>query len=214
MVCRRCLDAAALGWGQVDVVLLTGGSSLLPRVRQRLAQETGKPAAGLYNRHPHQAVAYGAALLADATATRGDNQPMMAVAPYHLGLRVRDPATGRPAVEVLVKRNEPLPARQTATFYTTRADQTRLVLDVVQSKGENDIVASLGLFAFGPLRRPRKNYPVEVTLAYDTEGLVRVTARDLVTGEAMERELTQGHDPEVARYARARGLVESVCLLA
>jgi len=210
VVSRRCLDSAALGWGQVDAVLMVGGSSLLPQVRQKLAKESGKPAAALLCRHPHQAVAYGAALLAEARSNQEGAEAARAVAPYHLGLRVRDAATGRPRLEVMVKRNTPLPARHTATFYTTRSDQTRLVLDVVQSKGDDDVIASLGFFAFGPLRRPRKNYPVEVTLAYDAEGLVRVTARDPLTGEVIERQLVSDESPDLVRIARARELLGSV----
>lgn len=212
LVCQRCLKGASLTWSEVDALLLTGGSSLLPQVRRRLAQVSGKSVESFYCRHPHQAVAYGAALLAEARAGSPATQPLLAVAPYHLGLRVRDPSTGKPRVEVMVKRNSPLPARHTATFYTTRADQTRLVFDVVQSKGEGDVVASLGFFAFAPLRKPRKNYPVEVTLAYDAEGLVRVAAKDLLTGEALEREMTSDENPDLARSARGRSLLAGVVL--
>lgn len=209
-VSRRCLDAAGLGWNQIDRVLLTGGSSLLPSVSRRLAQETGKHGEALHCRHPHQAVAYGAALIAEAHATRPDEQPLHAVAPYHLGLRVRDAATGAARIETMIKRNTPLPARHTATFYTSRPEQTRIVLDVVQSKGEGELVASLGHFAFGPIKRPKKNYPVEVSLAYDVEGLAKVTARDLVTGETLERELVSGDNPDLASFSKGRGLLQGV----
>jgi molecular chaperone DnaK len=209
-VSRRCLEGAGLSWNQIDALLLTGGSSLLPQVAQRLRQESGKPAEALNCRHPHQAVAYGAALVAALSSAPSEAQPLNAVAPYHLGLRVRDAATGRDRIEVMIKRNSPLPATHTATFYTTRPEQTRLVLDIVQSKGEGELVASLGHFAFGPIRRPRKNYPVDITLAYDTEGLVRVTARDLVTGDALARELAGGDSPELARFSHARGMLQRV----
>lgn len=209
-VSRRCLHAAGLGWHQIDRVLMTGGSSLLPAVGKHLAQETGKFGDALQCRQPHQAVAYGAALIADAHASRSDKQPLHAVAPYHLGLRVRDPATGNARIETMIKRNTPLPARHTATFYTSRPEQTRIVLDVVQGKGEGELVASLGHFAFGPIKRPKRNYPVEVTLAYDIEGLVKITAKDLVTGEALERELTSDDNPSLARFSKARALLQGI----
>lgn len=210
VVARRCLDAAGLTWNQIDRVLMTGGSSLLPAVGKRLVQETGKLGDSLHCRQPHQAVAYGAALIAEARATRPDAQPLSSVAPYHLGLRVRDTNSGSGRIETLIKRNTPLPARHTATFYTNRPEQTRIVLDVVQGKGEGELVASLGHFAFGPIKRPKKNYPVEVTLAYDTEGLVKVTAKDVVTGEALERDLTSSDNPDLARFSNARGLLHGV----
>jgi len=210
VVSLRCLEGAGLGWNQIDRILLTGGSSLLPQVTRRVLEVSGKPSTAIDCLHPHQAVAYGAALLADMSASQSEAQPLNAVAPYHLGLRVRDPANGRDRIEVMIKRNTPLPVRQTATFYTTRPEQTRIVFDVVQSKGESEVVASLGHFAFGPIRRPRKNYPVEVSLAYDTEGMVRVTARDLVTGEALERELAGDQNPDLTRFSRGKSLLQGV----
>ena len=211
-VCRRCLDGAGLGWNQIDRILLVGGSTLLPQVGRALSQASGKPQSAMICKQPHQAVAYGAALLAEAFADSdaADAAPHCAVAPYHLGLRVRDPITGGSKIEVMIKRNTPLPTRAVATFYTTRPEQTRLIFDVVQSKGNNELAASLGMFAFGPLRNPRKNYPVELTVAYDAEGLVKVTAKDMVTGVALERDLAQQDDPDAVRYALARKLVQAV----
>lgn len=209
-ICERCLEGAALNWGLIDRVLLTGGSSLLPQVHQRMIEATGRGGDFLHSRHPHQAVAYGAALIAEAHAAGAGNEPTIAVAPYHLGIRVRDPATGADRIEALVKRNTPLPARHTATFYTSRADQTRIILDIVQSKGPADPVHSLGVIAFGPLRRPQRNHPVEVTLGYDAEGLVRITARDPVSGEALEREFSGGGDAALAQLQAGRGLVQGL----
>jgi molecular chaperone DnaK len=215
-VCRRCLEGAGLGWKQIDRILLVGGSSLLPQVGRSLSAASGQPAAAMICKQPHHAVAYGAALLADAPASAaGDGgMPHHAVAPYHLGLRVRDAATGGTKIEVLIKRNTPLPTRAVATFYTTRPEQNRLIFDVVQSKGEAELAASLGVFAFGPLRHPRKNYPVELSLAYDEEGLVKVTARDMLTGEALERDLAHEDDPDLARVAVGRALLQSVIVSA
>lgn len=212
-VCRRCLDGAGLGWGQIDRILLVGGSSLLPQVTRGLTAHSGKPASHMICKQPHQAVAFGAALLSDALAQDSAAQaaPHLAVAPYHLGLRVRD-ATGGVRIEVLIKRNTPLPTRATATFYTTRADQTRLIFDLVQSKGDDAAALSLGHFAFGPIRHPRKNYPIELSVAYDVEGLVKVTAKDMVTGEALQRDLAGSDDPDLARLAAGQALLQRVVI--
>jgi molecular chaperone DnaK len=213
--CERGLEGAGLGWGQMDQVLLVGGSSLLPGVGRALAAASGKPAAALVPRQPHQAVAFGAAVLAGVSAGQGTTlEPVhQGVAPYHLGLRVRDTATGQPRVQVLVKRNSPLPARATTTVYTNRAEQTRVILEIVQSKGEHEQEQSLGYFAFGPIRAPRLNYPVELTLAYDADGLVRVTAKDMVTGEALQRELAAGGEADVERLQRGRACLAAVKLI-
>jgi len=209
---QRALEGAGLGWGQMDQVLLVGGSSLLPQVARSLSARSGKPPGALVARHPHQAVAYGAALLAESALDTALEPVHQGVAPYHLGLRVRD-AAGQPQVQVLVKRNSPLPARATTTVYTHRADQARLIFDIVQSKSPAEPELSLGHFAFGPLRSPRVNYPVELQLAYDTEGLVRVTAKDLVTGELLQRELAASGESDVARLGRGRELLSTVQLM-
>jgi molecular chaperone DnaK len=213
--CERGLEGAGLGWGQMEHVLLVGGSSLLPTAGRALAAASGKPAGALVPRQPHQAVAFGAAVLADASVAEGASlEPVhQSVAPYHLGLRVRDATTGEARVQVLVKRNSPLPARATTTIYTNRAEQTRVILEIVQSKGERDAGQSLGHFAFGPLRAPRLDYPVELSLAYDAEGLVRVTARDLVTGEALQREMAAGGDSDVRRLQQGRACLAGVKLV-
>jgi hypothetical protein len=82
----------------------------------------------------------------------------------------------------------------------------------VSVSGIVDVVASLGAFAFGPLSRPRKNYPVEVTLAYDAEGLVRATARDPLTGEVIARDLASEERPDLLRIRRSRELLDSVII--
>lgn len=60
------LADAALSWGAVDMVVLTGGTSQLPAVRQRLMQVSGKVASQIECRQPFAAVAHGAALIAQA----------------------------------------------------------------------------------------------------------------------------------------------------
>ncbi len=213
--CARCLEGAGLGWSQIDRILLVGGSSLLPQIGRALLQTSGKAPAALICKQPHQAVAYGAAILAEALAHQaisGEAALHHAVAPYHLGLRVREANGQGVRVEVLIKRNTPLPARHTATFYTSRSDQTRLIFDIVQSKGDNAIDASLGMFAFGPLRSPCKNYPVELSVAYDAQGLVRVTAKDMMTGETLQQELANSENPDMAGLTTARTLLDSVRL--
>lgn len=189
-VCERTLSGAGLSWSMVDKVLQVGGSSLLPLAHEKLRRRSGKSVDDLICKQPHQAVAYGAALLAGAASAQSnvEGPSVRQIAAFDLGIRVADKVTGRPTVQVIIPRNAPLPANNVATFYTTRADQTRLVIEVVQSKGV-DQENSLGLFAFGPIRKPRKNYPIEIQLRYDTEGMVLVTARDPATNETMDRML-------------------------
>ena len=85
-----------------------------------------------------------------------------------------------------MKKNSPIPSAEKTTFYTTRQDQSRMVIEVVQQKAAAENEKSLGFFIFG-IAQPRNNYPVEITLAYDLEGMVTVTANDPETGEILEQ---------------------------
>ncbi|MGX5174009.1 Hsp70 family protein [Aliikangiella sp. IMCC44653] len=185
-VSERCLDSAGLDWMMIDKVLLTGGSSLLPLVTDKIAVACGKPREDIVCKQPHQAVAYGAALIAEQRNANSTANNLQRISAYELGVRARNRETGEPMVQVLVKKNMPVPAAESTTFYTTRDDQFRMVIEVVQQKAANDQEKSLGYFIFG-IEEPRKNYPVEITLAYDLEGMVKVTAKDPETGTVLEQ---------------------------
>ncbi len=161
---------------------------------------------------PHRAVAYGAILAADQELGGGPSgaPPLVQrVATCDLGMRVWDQEKGRPGVQILIQRNSPLPATHTSVFYTTRPDQTRLVFELVQSKTGEEEASSLGNFSFGPIVAPRKNYPVEVTIEYDLDGLVHVTARDPRTGNAMEHRVDDRSRADASELEKARELVMS-----
>jgi molecular chaperone DnaK len=189
-VCERALRAAALDWAALDLVMLAGGSTLLPAVEATLRRVSDKPADRVRRHLPHMAIAYGAALLA---AQRGDAvrspRRVQRITAYDLGCRVFDPATGRPVVDTIIARNSPIPARATRTYYTSRADQARIILELVQARSpEADVEpTSLGYFAF-PLDRPRKNFPLEVSFGYDELGMVTVLARDPDSGREVQRD--------------------------
>lgn len=202
--CERALKGSGLSWSTVDRVLLTGGSTLLPAVQRCVQSASQKPADRFLVHQPHQAVAFGAALISaeSAKADSGTPKLLQRIATTELGLRIRDPRNGEPGVQPLIKRNMPLPARYTGTFYTTRPDQRRLILELVQRKNEDSEPVSLGHFSFGPITRPRKNYPVEVTLSYDVEGLVQVVARDPASGQQMEHILEDTTQSGMATVAR------------
>lgn len=197
-VCQRCLQAAGLDWSFIDTILLTGGSSLLPLVPEKLAKVSGRPIDQLVCKQPHQAVAYGAAILA---AQQFNNQhvgpKLQSICAYDLGIRVMG-KDGQPTVKVLVSKNTPVPASARMTFYTNRADQTRLIIEAVQQRDNGQSISenSLGYFAFA-IDNPRANYPLEIELAYDLEGLVVITARDPETGRQVRQlmdEQTQAMD--------------------
>ncbi len=167
-------------------VLATDGSNKIGgKGIDELIMASGKPRENIVCKQPHQAVAYGAALIADQRNT-ASAKTLQCISAYDLGVRARNPETAEPMVQVLVKKNMPVPAAESTTFYTTREDQPRMVIEVIQQKTEGQQEKSLGYFIFG-IDAPRKNYPIEITLAYDLEGMVKVTAKDPETGKVLEQ---------------------------
>jgi molecular chaperone DnaK len=188
-VCAATLKAAGLGWEAIDQVLLAGGSTLLPAVEAALRRASGKSGDRLKRQQPHMAVAYGAALLAAQRAgapTGAAPRLRQRITGVDLGFRVFDPVRRAATIDVVIARNTPIPVRKTTTYYSNRADQKRVIVEVVQGRGEGGAAASLGHCAF-LLERPRKNHPLEVILGYDEHGLVTVIARDPDTGQEVKR---------------------------
>lgn len=213
-VSEQCLQAAGKQWADVDQILLVGGSTLIPSVRTQLAARSERPESEIRSRQPHQAVAYGAALLAgNANDQLRQRIPTLkqTIAAYDLGMRIRDPQTDQLAIYKLIRRNSPLPSQATKVFKTSRADQARMVIEVVQSKGSAASALSLGHFSFGPITQPRAGYPIEVTMQYDHEGIVTLGAKDAQTGQEIAHTLSHEGEFAVVEQADAeRELVASV----
>lgn len=185
-VCNRCLQAAGMDWSFIDTVLLTGGSSLLPLVVDKVSRAANRPKDQLVCKQPHQAVCYGAAILAQQQFQGVAGKPLQNICSYDLGIRVM--GVSGPEVKVLLSKNTPVPAAAATTFYTNRDQQARLIIEAVQQRKNEQSVeeVSLGFFAFS-LPAPPKDYPVEIELAYNLEGLVVVTAKDPATGQQIQQ---------------------------
>lgn len=198
-VCQQALDNAGLDWSMIDKVLLTGGSSLLPIVSHELSLASEIPKDALVCKQPHQAVAYGAAILANQVYNDSVSKKLQQICSHDLGIRAVDPKTKQPTVKVLIDRNSPVPKTERTTFYTTREDQSRMIIEAVQVHGSGESMQekSLGFFAFGPIASPRKNYPIEIELGYDLDGIVTVKAVDEETGN----EITQIMDQDTEALA-------------
>lgn len=188
-ISERCIGDAGLDWSFIDTIMLVGGSSLLPMVADKLARLAGRPKDQLICKQPHQAVAYGAAILAEQyfSNSTGGGKQLQSICAYDLGIRTMG-SDGQPAVKVLISQNTPVPAAATDTFYLNRADQTRLIIEAVQQRRVDAGIeeTSLGYFAFA-IENPRARYPIEIQLAYDLEGFVVITARDPETGHAIKQ---------------------------
>lgn len=195
---RRCIEDANLRLQDVHAVLLVGGSSFVPLVEQRIRRLfEGKGQRVMYH-EPMKAVAFGAAL--DAVRRSGDGGKLDIPAEFrgvtglHTGVRALDPSSGRPVIDIIIKKNVPLPARSSRVYYTTSAQQQRMVLEVLQFIESSDDAISLGQLVVGPIPSPEVNYPIQVLIEAAEDGTVAVTATDPRTGA--ELRTTLGHPSE------------------
>jgi molecular chaperone DnaK len=192
-VCQEVLAARGLGPADVQEVLLVGGQSRMPLVWGRVRQHFGRePSRGV---HPDEAVALGAALLADSA---GRIDSVVLIDALAIGIGVGLP--GGRMVPVL-PRNCRLPARKGYELATTHDGQAELELQVFQ--GEAPRVADcefLGTVRVSGLPpAPKGAVRVAVEFALGPEGILSVTARNLATGQVTAAELATRDTAEAAR---------------
>jgi molecular chaperone DnaK len=193
-VCTDVLEAVEVPKEQVTDVLLVGGSSRLPAVQAAVTACFGRPPSQRVN--PDEAVAIGAALHAHLLLSSDDHSHLLDVTPQTLGI-LTEGAKPYP----VIPRNTRVPTKKTLKF-PTRQGQTNVDLVVIQ--GDSKVAkgnAVLGKFRVsGFSKEPTQ---VAVTFAIDSDGIVKVTARD---GAGQEQSLTvlasSGLTPdEIARMA-------------
>jgi molecular chaperone DnaK len=209
-VCERALKSQSLSWADIDELILTGGSSLVPCVERKVREMSGLQPGRIRREQPHASIAYGAALLAE----QFHGQKKTAAPPLkqlvtsnELGLRVFDLKERKPVFHPMIDKNVPVPASIKQTFYTQKADQTSLTIELLQRKDPFTPPETLGQFAFGPLRKPERGHPVAIELGYDGTGRVAVTATDGRTGESVAREFSKQAEADLsAMLLRFQGL--------
>ena len=200
--CRRVLKDAELNREQLDGVILVGGSTRSPVVREFVAELFGR--APLCDLDPEQVVALGAAVQADVLAGGQQQVVLLDVVPLSLGVEMMGGV-----VEKLVHRNTTIPCGATQTFTTYADNQTGFDIHIVQGERETvDACRSLARFTLrGVPPMIAGMARVEITFLVDADGLLRVTAKELTTGKEASIEVKPSYgltDEEVERM-----LVES-----
>jgi molecular chaperone DnaK len=206
---ERCFKDAGVAKKDIAKVLLAGGLALAPAVESRAREFL--PDAQILCREPDRAVACGAALhaahLGPGASVMALSSELKGITGYAVGVRTMDASSGRAGVDTLIKRNTLLPARAQKTYYTTRRNQERLVLDCVRVSDSGEAVASLGQIIVAPLQAERSNHPVEVTAAYREDGTLKVVAYDGQTGAEFEQVFGGDSEGVTQRLATQRLLV-------
>jgi molecular chaperone DnaK len=187
----KCLDTINLKIDSVDRILLIGGGILIPGIRSRFCEALKIPEGRWTVKHPLTAVAFGAAILAsDGKALSLIENRLRTQNAFDLGIRIQDPRTQETAIYKLVKRDQALPAKGSKVFKTSRIEQDRMVIEVVQVKDSARSAISLGNFSFGPLHPTTANHPIEIAIECSRNGLVEVSAKDMLSGQLIQHHVT------------------------
>ena len=205
---RQLLAAAGLQWSDVARILLVGGSTRMPMVGAMLQRLTGIAPDRTVN--PDEAVARGAALYAHyllCAPERGGPGAAFQVTnvnSHSLGVEGIDPATLRKINVILIPRNTPLPAQATERFATKADAQRSIAIQVLEGEstlpGECTAIGRTVIRDL-PAGLP-KQWPVEVTFAYGTNG--RLSVRGVVPGTHREVTLELERDVGLSREGISR----------
>jgi len=189
---NQVMTDAALSMGELSQVLLVGGSTRMPAVQEMVRKMTGKTPSKTMN--PDECVALGAALQGGKLAASSTGSGMvvsskaqdiilMDVTPLSLSIET----LGGVATKI-IDRNTTIPARHSQIFTTAAPFQTAVDIKVLQ--GERHFARDnklLGNFRLKGIRRAMAGVPqIEVTFEIDANGIVKVSARDLGTGNMQE----------------------------
>jgi molecular chaperone DnaK len=216
-VCIDALRVAGLAPQQIDEIVLVGGTTRLPLVREIVAQVFGKPAQTAIN--PMSVVAVGAAIqgaallgsLVPLSTSTGNfaaipnSAVLLDVTPRSLGVR-----TLGGFVDMVIARNTAIPVEQTRLFTTTADNQRFVRIQVCQGESEDfESNHKLGELTLSGLREaPRGEVTIAVTFEINADGIIEVRAVDQVTGarqSATMRVLGGLDDQEIAAMASRMG---------
>ncbi|WP_251178322.1 molecular chaperone DnaK [Adlercreutzia agrestimuris] len=197
---EQALADAGLKSGDIDEVILVGGSTRMPAVQELVKKLTGKDPNMSVN--PDEVVAMGAAVQGGVLAGDVEGILLLDVTPLSLGVE-----TMGGVMTKMIERNTTIPTRKTEIYSTASDNQTSVEVHVLQ--GERQMASdnkTLGKFQLTGIPAARRGVPqIEVTFDIDANGIVNVSAKDLGTGKQQQITIsgsTALNDDEVERMVK------------
>ena len=197
---NRAVQDAGMKAGDLDEIVLVGGSTRMPMVQELVRKLTGKEPNKSVN--PDEVVAIGAALQAGVLAGDVTDVLLLDVTPLSLGLE-----TLGGVMTTLIPRNTTVPTRKSETFSTAEDSQTAVDVHILQ--GERPLAKdnnTLGVFRLEGLPPAPRGIPqIEVTFDIDANGILNVTAKDRATGRSQQVAITAStnlNESEIQRLVR------------
>ena len=182
---RQVISDAGISVGQIDKVLLVGGSTRIPAVQEAVKKFVGKePFKGI---NPDECVAIGAAIQGGVLGGDVNQVLLLDVTPLSLGIETLGGVFNR-----IIDRNTTIPVKKSQIYSTASNNQTSVEIHVLQ--GEREMASgntTLGRFNLDGIPMAPRGVPqIEVTFEIDANGIVTVTAKDKGTGREQHITIT------------------------